>query len=87
MVWFETCMAILFKFNKNFKITKFSMQKWQKAKRNQAPAAEINLRSPPKAGLILVGDFSPTSRGLVLGVGGEKGYNTSWRLISNKPRL
>ena len=58
-----------------------------KSKKKPAAAAEINLRSPAKAGLILVGDFSPTSRGLVLGVGGEKGYNTSWRLISNKPRL
>ena len=44
-----------------------------KSKKKPAAAAEINLRSPAKAGLILVGDFSPTSRGLVLGVGGRKG--------------
>ena len=41
-----------------------------KSKKKPAAAAEINLRSPAKAGLILVGDFSPTSRGLGLGVGG-----------------
>ena len=54
-------------------------------KRKRAAAAEKNIQPYAKAWLISVGEKSPISRRPVFLGGGE--YSSSWRKISNKPRL